>query len=167
MVDEKARAWHAGVSWWRGIADVNSASVGIELANPGHEFGYQPFAEPQMAALMTLLPEIVARHDVAPANVVGHSDVAPTRKVDPGELLDWERLARHGLALARPRGAQVDPGWNETALAAALNRFGYAVEDLPATIRAFQRHFRPEAVTGIADVETCAILHRLILDEGG
>jgi N-acetylmuramoyl-L-alanine amidase len=164
MVDEADRAWHAGVSCWRGIADVNSASIGIELQNPGHELGYRPFAEPQMAALMALLPGIVARHAITPANVVGHSDVAPTRKIDPGELFDWERLARAGLALPRPRGELVDPGWDATALGAALHRFGYGVDDLPATIRAFQRRFRPEAVTGAADGETRAILSQLLLD---
>lgn len=165
LVDEADRAWHAGVSWWRGIADVNSASVGIELDNPGHDFGYRPFAEPQMAALVTLLPAIVARHGVAPANVVGHSDVAPARKIDPGELFDWERLARHGLALARPCRDLSDPGWAEGDFAASLSRFGYSVDDLPAAIRAFQRRFRPEAVTGAADGETRAILHRLLQDE--
>jgi N-acetylmuramoyl-L-alanine amidase len=165
LVDEDSRAWHAGVSWWRGIADVNSASVGIELANPGHELGYRPFAAAQMSALMALLPAIVARHGIAPANVVGHSDIAPTRKVDPGELFDWEWLARRGLALPRPHGALVDPGWDEVGLGAALNRFGYAVDDLPATIRAFQRRFRPEAVSGLGDAETRSILHRLLLDE--
>jgi N-acetylmuramoyl-L-alanine amidase len=164
MVDEADRAWHAGVSWWRGIADVNSASVGIELDNPGHEFGYQPFAEPQIAALMALLREIVARHAIAPANVVGHSDVAPARKIDPGELFDWERLARAGLALPRPREGLADPGWDEAALGAALHRFGYGIDELPATIRAFQRRFRPEAVTGAADGETRAILNQLLLD---
>jgi N-acetylmuramoyl-L-alanine amidase len=166
MVDEAMRAWHAGRSWWRGVADVNSASVGIELANPGHDFGYQPFPEAQMTALMALLPEVVARHGVVPANVVGHSDVAPTRKSDPGELFDWERLARHGLALARPGGGLPDPGWSDGDLATSLNRFGYSVDDLPATIRAFQRRFRPEAVTGAADGATRAILHRLLLGEG-
>jgi N-acetylmuramoyl-L-alanine amidase len=165
MVDEELRAWHAGASWWRGITDVNSASVGIELANPGHDFGYRPFPIPQMAALMALLPEIVARHGVAPANVVGHSDVAPQRKTDPGELFDWDLLAARGLALPRPREGLVDPGWDDADVGAALAQFGYGVDDLPATIRAFQRHFRREAVTGVADAETRAILHRLLLDD--
>jgi N-acetylmuramoyl-L-alanine amidase len=165
MVDEELRAWHAGVSFWRGITDVNSASVGIELANPGHEFGYRPFPIPQMAALMAMLPEIIARHGIAAANVVGHSDIAPTRKIDPGELFDWERLAYHGLALARPRGDLADPGWDEAGVKAALARFGYGVDDLPATLRAFQRRFRPEAVTGVADAETRSILAALLLDE--
>jgi N-acetylmuramoyl-L-alanine amidase len=165
MVDEDLRAWHAGQSFWRGVTDVNSASVGIELANPGHEFGYLPFAIPQMAALMALLPEIVARHRIAPVNVVGHSDIAPMRKLDPGELFEWQRLADRGLALPRPRLSLVDPGWDEAAVGTALARFGYAIDDLPATLRAFQRRFRPEAVTGIADAETRSILNQVLLDE--
>jgi N-acetylmuramoyl-L-alanine amidase len=118
-----------------------------------------------MVALIGLLEGIVERHGIAPANVVGHSDVAPTRKADPGELFDWEQLAGRGLALRRPRDGLADPGWDDAAVAAALARFGYAVDDLPATIRAFQRRFRPEAVTGEADPETRAILNRLLLDE--
>src|SRR3546814_6964056 len=94
MVDERLRAWHAGQSYWRRITDVNSASVGIEIVNPGHELGYRPFPEAQMAALLPLLSEIVGRHGVTPANVVGPPDIAPARQVDPGELFDWERLAR-------------------------------------------------------------------------
>lgn len=101
MVDEMRRAWHAGRSWWRGIADVNSASIGIEIVNPGHEFGYVPFPPEQMASVMALVADIAARHAIRPANVVGHSDVAPARKQDPGELFDWPALALRGLA-ARP-----------------------------------------------------------------
>jgi N-acetylmuramoyl-L-alanine amidase len=165
MVDETLRAWHAGASFWRGITDVNSASVGVELVNPGHDFGYRPFPIPQMAALMRLLPEIVARHAIAPANVVGHSDVAPARKTDPGELFDWALLADRGLATPRPRDDITDPGWDDAGVAAALARYGYAVDDQQATIRAFQRRFRPEAVTGLADAETRSILNQLLLDE--
>jgi N-acetylmuramoyl-L-alanine amidase len=95
LVDEEHRAWHAGRSSWRGETDVNSASIGIELVNPGHEFGYRPFPEVQIEALLPLLSDIVQRRAIAPANVVGHSDVAPARKQDPGELFPWERLARH------------------------------------------------------------------------
>jgi N-acetylmuramoyl-L-alanine amidase len=99
LVDESKRAWHAGRSFWRGITDVNSASVGIELVNPGHEFGYRPFPDAQMEALVPLLGDIVRRHDIPRANVVGHSDVAPARKTDPGELFDWDMLARYNLTL--------------------------------------------------------------------
>lgn len=104
LVPEDRRAWHAGVSEWEGERDVNSRSIGIELVNPGHEHGYHPFPEPQMAALERLLAEIMARWPVSPRNVVGHEDVAPGRKIDPGDKFDWARLARRGLAAAR-RGA--------------------------------------------------------------
>jgi N-acetylmuramoyl-L-alanine amidase len=103
LVAEDKRAWHAGRSYWRGITDINSASVGIELVNPGHEFGYRPFADAQMEALVPLLADIKRRHAIAAANVVGHSDIAPARKTDPGELFDWDLLARYELAQARPK----------------------------------------------------------------
>lgn len=164
LVAEDKRAWHAGRSWWRGVSDVNSASIGIEIVNPGHEWGYHPFAEDQMAALLPLVAEIMARYDIAPANVVGHSDVAPARKVDPGELFDWERLARLRLALARPRKGLADPHWTPGGFLVALERFGYDVADGPAAVRAFQRRFRPEAIDGIADGECRAILLSLLLD---
>lgn len=164
LVDEADRAWHAGRSFWRGITDVNSASVGIEIVNPGHEFGYRPFPEPQMRALIPLAAGIVARHGIAPANVVGHSDVAPTRKTDPGELFDWEKLARLRLALARPRRNLQDPHWTPGGFLMALERFGYDVADGPAAVRAFQRRFRPETIDGVADGECRAILLSLLLD---
>ena len=164
LVAEDKRAWHAGRSYWRGITDVNSASVGIEIVNPGHEWGYRPFPEEQMAALLPLLADIVARHGIAPANVVGHSDVAPARKEDPGELFDWERLARLRLALARPRKGLADPHWTPGGFLIALERFGYDVADGPAAVRAFQRRFRPETIDGIADGECRAVLLALLLD---
>lgn len=172
LVDEGRRAWHAGRSRWRGIEDVNSASIGIEIVNPGHANGYRRFPEPQMAALLPLVAGIVGRHAILPANVVGHSDVAPARKEDPGELFDWERLARHGLALARPRRGLSDPRWTAGGFLLALERFGYDVRDGPAAVRAFQRRFRPETIDGIADGECRAILLALLLDrerggEGG
>lgn len=163
MVDEGKRAWHAGLSSWRQITDVNSASIGIELVNPGHEFGYRPFPPAQMDALIPLVKEIVDRHGIAPANVVGHSDVAPQRKTDPGELFDWERLARLGLALRRPK-VRVDPFWTDAGTLLALERFGYDVSDGPAALRAFQRRFRPERIDGVADGETRAILLALLLE---
>lgn len=163
MVDEDKRAWHAGLSSWRRITDVNSASIGIELVNPGHEFGYRPFPPAQMDALIPLVKDIVDRHGIAPANVVGHSDVAPQRKMDPGELFDWERLARLGLALRRPQ-AKADPHWTDGGTLLALERFGYDVTDGPAALRAFQRRFRPERVDGVADGETRAILLALLLE---
>ena len=166
LVGEGDRAWHAGRSHWRGIADVNSASIGIEIVNPGHEHGYRPFPEPQMAALLPLVAGIVARHGIAPGNVVGHSDIAPTRKEDPGELFDWDRLARHRLALMRPKLAFRDPHWTPGGFLVALERFGYDVADGPAAVRAFQRRFRPEIIDGVADGQCRAILLSLLLDSG-
>lgn len=164
MVPEEKRAWHAGRSWWRGIENVNSASVGIEIVNPGHEFGYRPFPEEQMDALIPLVAGILARHRVARANVVGHSDVAPARKQDPGELFDWARLARHGLALPRPTRGLVDPFWTDGGFLLALERFGYDVSDPLAATVAFQRRFRPELIDGTIDGECRAILLSLLLD---
>lgn len=164
MVDEAKRAWHAGRSHWRGVTDINSASIGIEIVNPGHEWGYRPFPREQMEALLPLVEGIVKRHDIARANVVGHSDIAPARKQDPGELFDWELLARHRLALARPTGRLVDPYWNDGAFHLALERFGYDITEPQATTIAFQRRFRPETVDGVIDGECRAILFALLLD---
>jgi N-acetylmuramoyl-L-alanine amidase len=163
MVDEEKRAWHAGRSYWRGITDVNSASVGIEIVNPGHEFGYRPFAEVQIEAVIALTRNIVHRHRITRGNVVGHSDVAPARKQDPGELFPWAQLARHRLALPRPTKNLVDPHWNDASFLLALERFGYDVTEGDAAVRAFQRRFRPEMIDGIVDGECRAILLALLL----
>lgn len=163
MVDESKRAWHAGRSWWRGISDVNSASVGIEIVNPGHEFGYRPFPEAQVEAVIQLLGGIVERHGITRGNVVGHSDVAPARKEDPGELFPWYRLARLRLALPRPTKNLMDPHWSDAGFLLALERFGYDVTDGVAAVRAFQRRFRPEMIDGIIDGECRAILLALLL----
>jgi N-acetylmuramoyl-L-alanine amidase len=167
MVPEERRAWHAGRSFWRGVADVNSASIGIELANPGHEWGYRPFPKTQMDALIPLMHALTLRHAIEPANVVGHSDVAPARKQDPGELFDWEWLGKLGLALRRPRHGLADPHWTPGGFLLALERFGYDVSDGPAAVTAFQRRFRPETIDGIADGECRAILLRLLLHREG
>ena len=164
MVAEEDRAWHAGRSCWRGVRAVNDCSVGIEIVNPGHEYGYRPFTEPQMEALLPLLAGIVGRHRVPPANVVGHSDVAPGRKQDPGELFDWARLAKHGLAIARPTRSLIDPHWTDGGFLLALERWGYDVHEALPAITAFQRRFRPELIDGIVDGECRAILLQLLLD---
>ncbi len=164
LVDEGKRAWHAGASYWRGVTDVNSASIGIEIVNPGHEFGYHPFPDDQIAAVVRLTHEIHKRHDIPRANVVGHSDVAPARKQDPGELFPWDKLARLNLALARPEDAVTDPGWTDSAFLIALERFGYDIEDKLAVVVAFQRRFRPELIDGTIDGQSRAILFRLLLD---
>ncbi len=163
MVTEDKRAWHAGNSFWRGITDVNSASVGIEIVNPGHEFGYNPFPEAQVEALIPLVAEIKERHGITRGNVVGHSDVAPKRKQDPGELFPWHQLARLRLALPRPTKNLVDPGWSDSAFLLALERFGYDVSDSLAATVAFQRRFRPELIDGTIDGECRSLLLALLL----
>jgi N-acetylmuramoyl-L-alanine amidase len=164
LVPEERRAWHAGVSNWSGDSDVNSRSVGIELANPGHGPDFRAFAEPQMIALERLCLEILSRHPIPPWRVLGHSDVAPARKQDPGELFDWQRLSARGIGL-----------WSEAAAAPAqddaldlfwwMRRFGY--EDASSeAVAAFQRHFRPRSVTGLADDETRSRLVDLVKQAG-
>lgn len=153
LVGEERRAWHAGVALWREASDINARSIGIELVNPGHEFGYRPFPPAQMAALKGLALDILARHPIPSARVLGHADVAPLRKEDPGELFDWRGLAAAGIGLWPEEGSAAVL---ESAVAAALKRigYGYTNEDLPAVIRAFQRHYRPGSISGSADAET-------------
>jgi N-acetylmuramoyl-L-alanine amidase len=165
LVPEDKRAWHAGVSYWRGESDVNAVSVGIELDHPGHRFGYREFAEAQFAALAPLVNAIVKRYDIPRANVVGHSDVAPQRKIDPGELFPWARLADLGLCLPRPTKLELgDPFDNDGAFYLALERFGYDISDGHKAVEAFQRRWRPEQIDGEIDGEIRAILFQLLLD---
>lgn len=163
MVDETKRAWHAGKSFWRGITDINSASVGIEIVNPGHEFGYRPFPVAQIDALIPLMQEITLRYRITRGNVVGHSDIAPARKDDPGELFPWERLAKLRLALPSPTRNLMDPHWTDAGFLLALERFGYDVTEPLAAVRAFQRRFRPATIDGIIDGECRAKLLALLL----
>ena len=163
MVAEDKRAWHAGQSRWRGIEDINSASIGIEIVNPGHEFGYPPFPEEQIDALLPLVAEIKERHGITRGNVVGHSDIAPARKQDPGELFPWNRLARLRLALPRPTRNLMDPLWTDAGFLIALERFGYDVADKLAAVVAFQRRYRPELLDGEIDGECRSILLALLL----
>ena len=178
LVGEAKRAWHAGQAAWRGEADINGASIGIELVNPGHAYGYRPFPPAQMAVLVALARAILARHPVPPRNVLGHSDVACARKEDPGELFDWRALAKEGIGLwpHKPivRGETGlalkagDAGAAVRSLQEALSEYGYEVrvsgvfdEATAAVVRAFQRHFRPERLDGIADPETCQLAFQL------
>ena len=163
MVPEDKRAWHAGRSYWRGLRNVNSASIGIEIVNPGHEWGYTPFPDEQIDALIPLLAGIKERYGITRGNVVGHSDVAPARKQDPGELFPWGRLAKHRLALPRPTKNLMDPNWTKGGFLLALERFGYDVTDPMAAIVAFQRRFRPELIDGEVDGELRSILLALLL----
>ncbi|MCH8522300.1 N-acetylmuramoyl-L-alanine amidase [Glycocaulis sp.] len=160
MVDEAKRAWHAGLSYWRGITDVNSASVGIEIVNGGHDFALPDFPETQIVAVIALSREIIARHGIAPVNVVGHSDIAPGRKIDPGEKFPWERLARQGVGLW-PAGAAPAPP-DEPHAAFLLTAIGYN-PDLPleTILTEFQRRYRPARFDGVLDDETMGLIEAL------
>jgi N-acetylmuramoyl-L-alanine amidase len=178
LVAEARRAWHAGRSHWRGIEALNATSLGIELANPGHSHGYRAFPAAQNEALATLARDLLARHAIAPRNVVGHSDIAPTRKLDPGELFDWGGLAAAGVGLwpgdVVGGGAEAalglgDHGPAVRRLRARLARYGYGLgEDdrfgahTAAVVRAFQRHFRPARIDGTWDGACDARLSRLL-----
>jgi N-acetylmuramoyl-L-alanine amidase len=176
LVPEERRAWHAGVSFWKGDRNLNGTSIGIEIVNPGHEFGYRPFPEPQIDAVIELVADIRSRWRIDDGRIVGHSDVAPDRKDDPGELFPWKRLAEAGHGLwVEPRAApgaplaQGEEGAGVFALQAGLTRLGY--DSAPSgkfdahtatVIRAFQRHWRPDCVDGVADGETRARLIALL-----
>jgi N-acetylmuramoyl-L-alanine amidase len=164
LVPEDRRAWHAGVSYWRGHTALNTRSVGIEIVNPGHEWGYRDFPVLQMAAVVDLCLSVLSRHPIPPRNIVGHSDVAPDRKQDPGERFDWEGLARNGVGLwpvDAPDLGTTGPLRDARRLRPvreALAGIGYRVAPegaldpaLSNVLRAFQRHWRPEAITGQAD----------------
>ncbi len=155
-VAEDRRAWHAGVSHWAGVDNINSRSIGIEIVNPGHEFGYRAFPQAQIAALIELCSGILQRHAIPASRVLGHSDVAPARKGDPGELFPWQRLAEAGIGVW-PVAIPSDLGPE------ALNRYGYdpsAPQD--KVITAFQRHFRPKSLTGRWDGECAGLLASLL-----
>jgi N-acetylmuramoyl-L-alanine amidase len=171
LVDESHRAWHAGLSAWRGQTNINARSIGIELVNPGHEFGYRPFPQPQMVALTSLAKEILTRHPIPSRNVVGHSDIAPRRKEDPGELFDWKELAANGIGLWPELQGPIDNSLVKADWPRRLGLLGYDVSDRDgdaagmagqAALAAFQRHFRPTRIDGIADFETIALLNALL-----
>ena len=176
LVPEERRAWHAGASFWKGERDVNTASVGVEIVNPGHEFGYRPFPDAQIAAVIELVADIRTRWMVEDGKIVGHSDVAPDRKEDPGEFFPWKRLAQAGLGLwVEPPAAPGAPlgegeeGAGVFALQAGFTRLGYDCAPsgkfeahTAAVVRAFQRHWRQDKVDGIADGETRARLIGLL-----
>jgi N-acetylmuramoyl-L-alanine amidase len=176
LVAEERRAWHAGVSFWKGRTGVNGVSIGVEIVNPGHEWGYRPFPGAQVAAVIALLDDIRGRWTIEDNQIVGHSDVAPERKEDPGELFPWKQLAQagHGYWVEVPPAPGAPLGEGEKgpgvfALQGGLTRLGYdcapSGEYEPRTsavVRAFQRHWRPERVDGIADGETRARLIGLL-----
>ena len=178
LVPEERRAWHAGLSEWRGRRSLNDVSIGIELVNPGHEHGYRPFPPAQMDALVDLARAVVARHPIDPRNVVAHADIAPARRQDPGELFDWARLAAAGIGLWPPTAGEAvteGPSLHQGDRGAAVSRqqqrlravgYGLAVDGdfgtaTAAVVRAFQRHFRQARVDGVIDAGTMAVLDRV------
>ncbi|MEQ1670340.1 MAG: N-acetylmuramoyl-L-alanine amidase [Hyphomicrobium sp.] len=178
MVPERLRAWHAGVSYWRGETDINSRSIGIEIQNPGHEDGYPDFPARQMAAVIALSQDIVKRNRIGPEGVLAHSDVAPERKVDPGEKFNWALLARHGLGLwVRPSPLKADDaglsigatGEHVANAQRLLSQYGYNIQQtgifdaaMAKVVRGFQLHFRPKRPNGHLDRSTMLTLSRLI-----
>ncbi|MEP0706780.1 MAG: N-acetylmuramoyl-L-alanine amidase [Parvibaculum sp.] len=177
MVPEHLRAWHAGAGNWAGETDVNGCSIGIEIANGGHDFGSPPYPDVQMRAVEALCLDILSRHAIPARRVLGHSDIAPGRKADPGEWFDWARLSRAGIGIwiepepvmEGPVLAEGDRGDTVAELQYLLADYGYGIEVLgrydettKAVVAAFQRHFRPEKVDGVADVSTVATLRRLL-----
>jgi N-acetylmuramoyl-L-alanine amidase len=176
LVPEERRAWHAGVSYWKGARNINGVSIGVEIVNPGHEWGYRPFPDAQIAAVIALIGDIRSRWQIGDDRIVGHSDVAPERKDDPGELFPWKRIAEagHGLwAEASPAPgeplAEGAEGVGVFALQAGFTRLGY---DLPpsgkfdaatkAVVVAFQQHWRQARTDGVADGQTRAQLMALL-----
>ena len=178
MVSEDLRAWHAGESVWEGESDINSASIGIEIHNPGHAFTYPDFPDVQMRAVTRLSLDIIARHGIRPERVLAHSDVAPARKKDPGEKFPWARLAHAGIGhwvapapvVAGDTGLSLgDAAPRIAAFQVALRRYGYGIEPTgliddrtELVVTAFQRHFRPQRVDGRIDRSTVTTLERLI-----
>jgi N-acetylmuramoyl-L-alanine amidase len=161
LVPENRRAFHAGVSCWEGERDLNAVSLGIEIVNPGHEWGYRRFPEAQMASVEALCAELISRHSIPAHRVVGHSDIAPNRKADPGELFDWPRLARGGIGIWPPANASEPARETDRAQSLAdLAAIGYcaAKQSLGSAVMAFQRRFRPNRCDGRLDPETAARL---------
>ena len=169
LVAEEKRAWHAGVSHWRGRDNLNHNSIGIELVNPGHEFGYKAFPDAQITALLQLLEEIHQRHNISPANIIGHSDIAFERKTDPGELFPWKLLHQKGFGLFSHKECEDntpilqsgDEGSAVEEMHSLLKLIGYNVTESACFDRmsedalvAFQTHWRQTAVTGVYDQGT-------------
>jgi N-acetylmuramoyl-L-alanine amidase len=162
LVDEAGRAWHAGISSWQGESDLNSCSIGIEIVNGGHDVpctdgSLPPYPDAQIAALIDLCRDILARHAITPARVLGHSDIAPARKTDPGEHFPWARLAAAGIGIWPPEDLNRACPWfggDAEGLNTLLAKIGYDVTDPVSAVRAFQRRFLPDRVTGFADART-------------
>lgn len=176
MVSEKARAWHAGKSIWKGETDINSASIGIEIVNPGVLCDFPPFADKQIKSVIRLCNDICKRYSIRPEHVLAHSDIAPSRKVDPGQNFPWKRLHEAGIGhfvepapIAGGRFlARFEQGQPVEALQSMLAYYGYGIEitgifdeATEIVVKAFQRHFRVQNIDGVADVSTIDTLYRL------
>lgn len=160
LVNEEMRAWHAGISYWSGQTDINSQSIGIELQNPGHEWGYQEFPDAQIEALVDLATSIINRHNISAKQILGHSDIAPERKKDPGEFFPWDKLATQSIGYW-PTVEKINtlPIGSEDSIRMNLSLIGYDPKaSFSATVTAFQRHFRPAKVDGIVDMETAQLV---------
>ncbi len=178
QVPEALRAWHAGLAYWAGDTDINSCSIGIEIQNPGHAMGYHDFPLAQMRAVAALALDICHRHRIQPTRILAHSDVAPQRKIDPGEKFDWAWLAHEGVGawVAPSSAVEAEIGLQADAAPASVRaaqrlfaRYGYDIEmtgqldaKTIAVVTAFQRHFRPARVDGALDLSTLATLERLL-----
>jgi N-acetylmuramoyl-L-alanine amidase len=162
MVDEGLRAWHAGQSYWKGETDINSASIGVEIHNRGHGNSYPDFPRVQMEAVAELCQDILSRNPIPPRNVLAHSDVAPMRKADPGEKFDWKFLHEHGIGHWVPPELLSGEPADLAEMQRLLSEYGYGFDQTTAVIRAFQRHFRPAKVDGIADRSSLETLRKLI-----
>ena len=174
LIDEKGsifnlvpvlmRAWHAGKSYWRGATDINSRSIGIELVNPGHDFGYRDFSLNQVNSLIYLANKLLSQHPIPPRNVLGHSDISPSRKIDPGERFPWKKLAEEGIGLWPNQKKSNNTEMSNKNFIKILNSYGYDTDNnsLSDLVTAFQRHFRPELCDGIVDKETQVQLENLM-----
>ncbi|WP_028878802.1 N-acetylmuramoyl-L-alanine amidase [Terasakiella pusilla] len=161
LVAEEKRAWHGGVSHWRGDSNINDRSIGIEIVNPGHEWGYRPFPDAQINRVVQLCQAILSRHPhIPPRNVIGHSDIAPARKQDPGELFPWQHLAAHGIGLWP---TDLSTATNEGEIDRLLSDFGYDPQEPQASLIAFYRHFQPDALQ-TPDLEKSRAILRALLD---
>lgn len=177
LVAEDKRAWHAGRGQWQECSDINSNSIGIEIVNPGHEFGYRPFPDVQIDAVITLCRDILSRHAIPADRIIGHSDMAPDRKEDPGELFPWDSLAANGIGLWPPLtcippdidtdiDTATDAPCDPAKFDAMLDRLGYAANDRLKRRIAFQRHWRPDDISGEIDPPCMAIARALLAQTG-
>lgn len=161
MVDEDKRAWHSGVSHWRGIDDVNSASIGVEIVNGGHDFGLPDFADAQITALIGLCQGILQRHAIHPSDIVGHNEIAPGRKRDPGEKFPWQRLAQAGIGLW-PEIKKTPGNISQKQASKLLQAIGYPTsQNFSCLLSEFQRRYRPIRIHGQLDAQTIGLLQQL------